>query len=144
MSNVDSMAVLKRSVFLIISKDAIYWRLPGALPTQVPCRTWMAADILKDSCKPILSNYKLDGPLPPTQNSRQDWETAWLQEAIRQHDHPGSHGPGPVRIKQERIAFAQSLVRASPSWPYRSGLTIPPPQRACSHVRECPFSGPEP
>ena len=133
-SHVDGMAILKRSVFLIFSRNIIYWRLPTALEVNVPCMSWCRPHLLKDSCKHILSNYKKNGPPPADQLSRQVWEDARLLEAIRQHDNPTTAPtvslPGPVRVKQERFVWARALSSATLRTPIDLDSPSPPPKKA--------------
>ena len=113
------MTILKRSVFIIISKTTIYWPLPSAVPQKVPCKTWLL-DIIKEESKHILSNYKKSGPIPKDHDARVLWEKAWLNEAIRQHEpHTEETNlnavPSPtVRVKGDRLVWSLSLSSEPP------------------------------
>ena len=135
------MEILKRSVVVVISKTAIYWRLPNPLEMVVSCMSWQVPDILKDSAKPIMANYKKQGPPPADHEARVLWETAWLQEALRQHDHPHAPSPAPpctlpaaVRVKRERVAFTRALSAQTLRGPINLDSPSPSPKRSRAAV----------
>ncbi|CAE7826793.1 unnamed protein product, partial [Symbiodinium sp. CCMP2592] len=118
-SDADTRAILKRSVFIVFGRDSIFIRLPSERVTSVTRFRWHLKDILSDESKPRFSNYKLDGPVPPDYQNRVDTEQAWLHEAIRRHqavntveqhnNMPGPNAPPPgVRIKMEPDEFADA------------------------------------
>ena len=110
------MAILKRSVFVVVGKEIVYWRLPGPIPTPIPCMSWCLPDLIKDCAKPRIHNYR-GGLQPEDHAERLLWEDAWLQEAIRRFDTPNGRPPAPhaaapahVRVKRERFTFAKKLA----------------------------------
>ncbi|CAE7731580.1 unnamed protein product [Symbiodinium sp. KB8] len=122
MSPVDTMAIFKRSVFFLITKTSVYWRLPGPIEKDVNRKSWLLPDLIKESAKPIIANFKRKGPPPADQEGRLLWKDAWLLEAIRQHDHPDQIAvqvpvPNAVSIKRERVAFARALSSESRAAP---------------------------
>ena len=128
------MAILKRSVFIIISKTTIYWHLPSAIPQEVPCKTWLVA-IIKEESKHILANYKKSGPVPDDHNARVLWEKTWLNEAMRQRepdtdeiDHNAVPPPA-VRVKRERLVWAKSLSSETRDRPINLETPSPSPKK---------------
>ena len=85
-NNADNMAILKRSVFLVFSKDYIYFRFPSEQQVSVHRFSFAKHDVLKDTSKPIYSNYKKDGPVPLDFEDKIAWESEWLKEAFRKFD----------------------------------------------------------
>ena len=113
-SDADTRAILKRSVFIVFTKPAIYYRPPSEQPCQVKHLLWVLKDILEDDCKARFSNYKKDGPPTPDFDRRVATESAWLEEALRRHtgkhtvEHHFSNAlPVPV-VKMEPTEFAES------------------------------------
>ena len=130
----DAMAVLKRSVFVVIGKDIVYWRFPSPTPTPVHCTSWCLPDLIKDTSKPIIANHKNNGPHPEDHDTRILWEDAWLREAIRLHDCPGEQPQVPaaavpphVRVKRERVTWARTLSASSRLQPIK--LDTPSPKK---------------
>ena len=85
-NNADNMAILKRSVFLVFSKDYIYFRFPSEQQVSVHRFCFPKHDVLKDTSRPIYSNYKKDGPVPLDFEDKIAWESEWLKEAFRKFD----------------------------------------------------------
>ncbi|OLQ12517.1 hypothetical protein AK812_SmicGene3591 [Symbiodinium microadriaticum] len=118
-SDADTRAILKRSVFIVFGRDSIFIRLPSERVTSVTRFPWHLKDILSYESKPRFSNYKRDGPVPPDYQKRVDTEQAWLHEAIRRHqaantveqhnNMPGPNAPpAGIRIKMEPEEFADA------------------------------------
>ncbi|CAE7323724.1 unnamed protein product [Symbiodinium sp. CCMP2592] len=144
-SSVDTMAIFKRSVFFLVTKTSVYWRLPGPLEKPINRKSWLLPDLIKASAKPIIANFKRKGPPPANQESRILWENAWLLEAIRQHDHPDQAPvprpcPESIRVKRERLAFAQSLSSQSVRAPIE--LDSPSPAKR-ARQGECNIRNPD-
>ena len=87
----DSMAILKRAVFLVFTKNFIYFRPPSERPVPVERMRWSQRDILTSDCKVILKNYKAGGDPPTDYTEKTLWEAEWLKEAIRKHDAGPDH-----------------------------------------------------
>ena len=64
MSRTDAMAILKRSAFIIFGKKHITYRLPPERETKAYRIRWQKVDILLDTSKPKLKNFKQGGPAP--------------------------------------------------------------------------------
>jgi hypothetical protein len=75
MSRTDAMAILKRSAFVIFGKQHITYRLPSEHTIQARRIRWTKADILLDSSKPKLKNYKEGGPPPADSDEHVAWES---------------------------------------------------------------------
>lgn len=75
MSRTDAMAILKRSAFVIFGKQHITYRLPSEHTIQARRIRWTKADILLDSSKPKLKNYKEGGPSPADSDEHVAWES---------------------------------------------------------------------
>ena len=56
-STTDAMAILKCAVFVVFSKEFVYFRLPLQQLTDVRRIRWKKLDILLDSCKPKLKDF---------------------------------------------------------------------------------------
>ena len=63
MSRTDAMAILKRSAFVIFGKKHITYRLPSERETKVHRIRWQKFDIILDTSKPKLKNFKKAAPL---------------------------------------------------------------------------------
>ena len=87
-NNADNMAILKRSVCVVFSKDYIYFRFPSEQEVSVHLFSFPKHDVLKDTSKPIYSNYKKDGPVPLDFEDKIAWESEWLKGAFRKFDAP--------------------------------------------------------
>ena len=122
------MAILKRSVFIVVGQEIIYWRTPGPSPKPVSCMSWCLPDLIKDSSKHIIANYKRGGPIPEDHEVRILWEDAWLKEAIRTHDSPdaGRQVPAPANLRAhagpEGPAPANLRAHACPEGPAPANL----------------------
>ena len=134
MSTADIMAILKRSVFVVVGKEIVYWRLPGPIPTPIPCMSWCLPDLIKDCAKARIHNYRNGGPQPEDHAERLLWEDAWLQEAIRRFDTPNGRppahhaaAPAHVRVKRERFTFAKKLASESSRAPIEIATPSPSP-----------------
>ena len=71
----DQQAILKRAVFIVISKKHIYIRKPSEQEIDVRRMRWSRSDILIPECKPRFSNYRKDGP-PPIKKEKHDQKEA--------------------------------------------------------------------
>ena len=87
-ANADSRAVLKRAAFMIFTKEWIYYRPPTEMEVEVARLKWPRGDLLKDSCKHILVNFKDGGSPPSGYEEKIAWEAEWLKETFRKHDDP--------------------------------------------------------
>ncbi|CAE7863483.1 unnamed protein product [Symbiodinium microadriaticum] len=52
-SDADSRAILKRSVFMVFTNDSIYYRPPSERPMDVRRHKWALRDILVDECEKL-------------------------------------------------------------------------------------------
>ena len=102
----DARAILKRAVFMVFSKEWIYYRPPTEKEVEVARLKWPRGDLLRDSCKPIIANFKAGGPAPNDYEEKVAWETEGLKEAFRRHDQPR---PAP---QQSRTSLLDSLLQA--------------------------------
>ncbi|CAE7833016.1 unnamed protein product [Symbiodinium microadriaticum] len=113
-SDADSRAILKRSVFMVFTKDSIYYRPPSERPMDVRRHKWALRDILVDECKTRFSNFKKNGPVPQKMAVMVAAERAWLDEALNQHDSANSvaeHFTNTLsepRIKTEPAEFSEA------------------------------------
>ena len=112
-SDADSRAILKRSVFMVFTKDSIYYRPPSERPMDVRRHKWALRDILVDECKTRFSNFKKNGPVPQMA-AMVAAERAWLDEALNQHDSAHSVAEhfnntlSEQRIKMEPAEFSEA------------------------------------
>ena len=74
MSRTDAMAILKRSAFVIFGKKHITYRLPSERETKVHRIRWQKFDIILDTSKPKLKNFKEGGPAPADYDEHCAWE----------------------------------------------------------------------
>ena len=81
MSRTDAMAILKRSAVVVFGNKHVTYRLPSEQAIPAHRIRWNKSDIILDSSKPILQNYKQGGP-PPLDY---DQHTAWESVARRNH-----------------------------------------------------------
>ena len=58
----DAMAILKRNAFIIFGQKHITYRLPSETETKAHCLRWQKLDILLETSKPKLKNFKEGGP----------------------------------------------------------------------------------
>ena len=72
----DARAILKRAVFMVFTKEFIYYRFPTEKEVDVKRLKWPRVDLLKDSCKHIIGNMKAGGPMPDDYEDRVAWEQA--------------------------------------------------------------------
>lgn len=68
------MAIMKRSVFIVFGKKHITYRLPSQHEISAVRLRWAKHDILRDSSKHILQNYKEGGPAPADYDDHCAWE----------------------------------------------------------------------
>lgn len=87
-SGADSRAILKRAAFMVFSKNWVYYRPPTEKEVEVLRLKWPRGDLLQDSCKHIIANFKAGGPAPEDYEEKVAWEMEWLEESCRKHDHP--------------------------------------------------------
>ncbi|CAK9076205.1 unnamed protein product [Durusdinium trenchii] len=90
-ANADAMAILKRAAFIVFAEKYIYFRPPTEKHVKVQRVFWTnsnSKDILLPDCKPTLKNWKNGGPQPDSYSASVAWETEWLKELFRRHDHP--------------------------------------------------------
>ena len=75
---------------MVFAEKYIYFRPPNQKYVQVARVLWDqdCKDFLVSDCKPALSNWKNGGPQPDTYVDSVAWETEWLKEIFRKHDHP--------------------------------------------------------
>ena len=66
----DARAILKRAVFMVFTKDFIYYRFPTEKEVDVKRLKWPRGDLLKDSCEHIIGNMKAGGPMPDDYEDR--------------------------------------------------------------------------
>ena len=92
-ANADSRAILKRAAFMIFTKEWVYYRPPTEKEVEVARLKWSRGDLLKESCKHIIANFKDGGSPPSDYEERVAWETEWLKEAFRKHDNPAQSQP---------------------------------------------------
>ncbi|CAE8687369.1 unnamed protein product [Polarella glacialis] len=111
-TNADSMAILKRGVFVVFGKQHIYYRPPSAQDMVVKRIRWSKFDIVKDTSKPTLSNFKKSGPPPLNYEAECAWEAEWLKEAIRKHDQREKD----AIIAVANAALAEAEARQSPMY----------------------------
>ena len=76
MSRTDAMAILKRSAFMIFGQKHITFRLPSQKEIMARRIRWSKADIVLDSSKDRLKNYKDGGAPPADHDQRTAWEAA--------------------------------------------------------------------
>ncbi|CAK9068012.1 unnamed protein product [Durusdinium trenchii] len=86
MSRTDAMAILKRSAVVVVGNKHVTYRLPSEQAIPADRIRWNKSDIILDSSKPTLQNYKQGGPPPLDYDQHTAWESAWLQEAMRVGD----------------------------------------------------------
>ena len=96
-SAADSRAILKRAVFMVFSKNWVYYRPPTEKEVEVLRLKWPRGDLLPDSCKHIIANFKAGGPVPVEYEENVAWEMEWLKECFRKHDHPQREEPQPAQ-----------------------------------------------
>ena len=85
------MAILKRAAFMVFSTKYIYYRPPTEKQTHAKRVLWAnpnCEDILVDSCKPTLRNWKHGGPQPERYEDSVAWESGWLKEILRKKGPP--------------------------------------------------------
>ena len=76
MSRTDAMAILKRSAFIVFGKNHITFRLPSERETKAYRIRWNKPDILLDTSKPKLKNFKEGGAAPEHYEQHCAWEAA--------------------------------------------------------------------
>ena len=86
MSRTDAMAILKRSAFVVFGKQHITYRLPSEHAIKAHRIRWTKADILLDSFKPKLQNYKEGGPAPADAD-----EHMWPGSQFLAYQSPGCY-----------------------------------------------------
>lgn len=76
MSRTDAMAILKRSAFSVFGKNHITYRLPAERETKAYRIRWNKPDILLDTPKPKLRNFKEGGAASEDYEQHCAWEAA--------------------------------------------------------------------
>ncbi|CAK9101585.1 unnamed protein product [Durusdinium trenchii] len=141
-ANADAMAFLKRAAFIVFAEKYIYFRPPTEKHVKVQRVFWTnsdSKDILLPDCKPTLKNWKNGGPQPDTYSASAAWETEWLKELFRRHDHPVRPAspacpatPLTSTPGLDALLRADGALPAAPasSRPASSSLSIPHPAPA--------------
>ena len=141
-ANADAMAILKRAAFIVFAEKYIYFRPPTEKHVKVQRVFWTnsdSKDILLPDCKPTLKNWKNGGPQPDTYSASVAWETEWLKELFRRHDHPVRPAspacpatPLTSTPGLDALLRADGALPAAPasSRPASSSLSIPHPAPA--------------
>ena len=75
MPKTDAMAIFKRSAFIIFGRKHITFRLPSEKQISAHRIRWNKTDIILDTSKPKLKNYKEGGPAPADYEQQVGWET---------------------------------------------------------------------
>ena len=108
----DTRAILKRSVFIVFTKDSIYYRPPSEQVISVKNVKWAIKDILLDECTPRFNNYRKDGPPPSDFEARVASEQLRFSEVLRRHEskdlqktHLSNALPLPPIVKMEANKF---------------------------------------
>lgn len=78
----DARAMFKSAVFMVFSKEWIYYRPPPEKEVEVARPKWPRGDLWQESRKPIIANFKAGGPAPDDYEEKIAWETEWLKEAF--------------------------------------------------------------
>lgn len=74
MSRTDAMAILKRAAFIVFGKEHVYFRVPSEQQISAHRIRWKKVDIILDTSKPTLRNFKEGGPVPADYARRSAWE----------------------------------------------------------------------
>jgi hypothetical protein len=143
------MAILKRAVFLVNSKEFFYYRAAGEDERPVPRFLFDGGknDFIKDSSKFKIGAWRKGAKaLPDGYDEATLWEDNWLKEAIRKSEHgtsakPVALDPGVVaqKIKKEQVnAFSIKMKRMSTAEPIDLDVASPKKARQVTDLDFCP------
>ena len=137
-ANADAMAILKRAAFIVFAEKYIYFRPPTEACQGAACFLDQLRFKGHSSSRLQANPEELEtgGPQPDTYSASVAWETEWLKELFRRHDHPVRPASPACPLTStpglDALLRADGALPAAPasSRPASSSLSIPHPAPA--------------